>query len=100
MKRDDRCRRTEMSVETPDPDRDRSLTVDCGNCPGRAGPVDGGGFCEGCVVGFLLGREDDDAVVHDICEERALRLLAQSGMLREVVGRMGHVEAERRFASA
>lgn len=89
-----------MSFETQDPDRDRSVSLDCTDCPGRAGPVNGGGFCEGCVVAFLLGREDDDAVVHDICEERALRLLAQSGMLREVVGRMGHLEADRRFASA
>lgn len=37
--------------------------------------------CGDCVVTFLLGREPDEAVVFDVAEERALRLLAGAGMV-------------------
>jgi hypothetical protein len=37
--------------------------------------------CEDCVVTFVVGREPGDAVVIDSEEERAVRLLANAGLL-------------------
>ncbi|MCC7075934.1 MAG: hypothetical protein IT198_02310 [Acidimicrobiia bacterium] len=81
--------------------------VDCDRCPvrgagrhARGHEPDGHDACDDCVVAYLLGRDADDAVVHDMCEERALRLLDGAGLLGEVVGRMDHAEAELRFATA
>jgi hypothetical protein len=37
--------------------------------------------CEGCVVTFICDREPDDAIVIDVAEARALRLLGQSGLV-------------------
>lgn len=37
--------------------------------------------CGDCVVSFLLGREPDDAVVIDVAEVRALRTLADAGLV-------------------
>ncbi len=36
--------------------------------------------CDDCVVTFLCSREPDDAVVVDVSEVRALRLLADTGL--------------------
>ena len=36
--------------------------------------------CDDCIVTFLCSREPDDAVVIDVAEVRALRLLADSGL--------------------
>jgi hypothetical protein len=53
-----------------------SLTISCDDCVMRATPA-----CEGCVVTFICGREPDDAIVIDVEEERALRLLGRSGLV-------------------
>jgi hypothetical protein len=37
--------------------------------------------CDGCVVSFICGREPDDAIIIDVAEERALRLLGRSGLV-------------------
>lgn len=37
--------------------------------------------CDECVVSFICDREPDDAIVIDVAEERALRLLGQSGLV-------------------
>ncbi len=37
--------------------------------------------CDGCVVSFICGREPDDAVIIDVAEERAIRLLGRSGLV-------------------
>lgn len=40
--------------------------------------------CDDCVVSFICGREPDDAVVIDVAEQRAMRLLARSGLVPEL----------------
>ncbi len=63
---------------------DMWTTVDCDRCPRRR-PNDA--FCGECVVAFIAGRDDDDALVIDVYEERALRALDAGGLLAEVVDR-------------
>jgi len=40
--------------------------------------------CDDCVVTHILGREPGDAVVLDLGEERALRSLAEVGLVPEL----------------
>jgi hypothetical protein len=37
--------------------------------------------CEDCVVTFLCNREPDEAVVFDVAEARAVRLLGAAGLV-------------------
>jgi hypothetical protein len=37
--------------------------------------------CDGCVVTFICDREPDDAVIINVSEERALRILERSGLV-------------------
>jgi len=37
--------------------------------------------CDDCVVTFIIGREPGDALVIDADEERAVRLLANAGLV-------------------
>ena len=37
--------------------------------------------CEDCVVSFICGREPDEAVIIDAEEARAVRLLADAGLV-------------------
>lgn len=53
-----------------------SLTISCDDCSMRATPA-----CEGCVVTFICDREPDDAIVIDVAEERAIRMLGRSGLV-------------------
>lgn len=53
-----------------------TITVECDACS-----MQGSAACEDCVVTFLLSREPDDAVVFDAQEARAMRMLAQAGLL-------------------
>lgn len=53
-----------------------SLTIDCDQCTMQSTAA-----CDGCVVSYICGREPDDAVVIDVAEERALRLLGRSGLV-------------------
>jgi hypothetical protein len=53
-----------------------NMTIDCDVCS-----MQGTEACSDCVVSFICGREPDDAVVFDVAEERALRLLGRSGLL-------------------
>jgi len=44
--------------------------------------------CDDCVVTFICGREPDEAVVIDVAEARAVRLLGEAGLvprLRQVL---------------
>ena len=52
------------------------LTIDCDCCTLRNSNA-----CDDCVVSFLLGREPDDAVVIDADEARAMRSLAEAGLV-------------------
>ena len=51
------------------------LRIDCDDCVGQ-----GTDLCADCVVTFLCEREPDEAVVIDVAEVRALRLLEQGGL--------------------
>ena len=53
-----------------------TLTISCDDCTMRATSV-----CDGCVVTFICDREPDDAIVIDVAEERAIRLLGRSGLV-------------------
>ena len=57
------------------PPPDQALTIDCDDCVMQATSA-----CEDCVVTFLCQREPEDAVVIDVAEVRALRLLADTGL--------------------
>jgi hypothetical protein len=52
------------------------LTIDCAECS-----FEGTTACDDCVVSFLLGREPEQAVVIDVAEARAVRLLGQAGLV-------------------
>lgn len=52
------------------------ITISCDECTARDT-----GACDGCVVSFILGREPDDALIFDVEEERALRMLGRSGLV-------------------
>ncbi|MGQ0833145.1 MAG: hypothetical protein ACT4OV_15870 [Microthrixaceae bacterium] len=54
---------------------DTSLTISCDTCV-----MEGTSACDDCVVTFLCEREPGDAVVIDVAEARALRLLEQGGL--------------------
>jgi hypothetical protein len=55
------------------------MVVDCDECLVRDA-----GTCDSCVVTFILGRDPRDAVVIDVEERRALRLLGGSGLVPEL----------------
>jgi hypothetical protein len=52
------------------------LTIDCADC--RLADSDA---CADCVVTFLCGREPNEAVVIDVAEARAVRLLGDAGLV-------------------
>ncbi len=76
-----------MSAHPHFPSRDHpgSTVIDCEDCIGPSI-----GACDDCVVTFLCEREPDDAIVIDVAEERALRLLADA----DLVPRLRHQRAE------
>ncbi len=53
-----------------------SFTIDCADCRHQHTSV-----CDDCVVSFIVDRQPDDAVVVDVEEARAVRLLAQAGLV-------------------
>ena len=52
------------------------LTIDCAECS-----FEGTTACDDCVVTFLLGHDAAEAVVIDVAEARAVRLLGQAGLV-------------------
>jgi hypothetical protein len=60
------------------------FTISCDDCA-----MQGTSACDGCVVTFICDRDPDDAVVIDVAEERALRLLGRSGLLPPLRHRRG-----------
>jgi hypothetical protein len=52
------------------------VTIDCDECR-----LEGTSACDDCVVTFLLGSERSAAVVIDIAEVRAVRLLGEAGLV-------------------
>lgn len=52
------------------------MTIDCDDCE-----LQGTDACGDCVVSFICGREADEAVVIDVAEVRAVRLLGRAGLV-------------------
>jgi hypothetical protein len=52
------------------------MRIDCDECRMQHTSA-----CEDCVVTFVVNREPGDALVIDSEEERAVRLLAEAGLL-------------------
>ena len=52
------------------------LTIDCDECE-----LQGTHACDDCVVTFLCQRAPSEAVVIDVAEARAVRLLGQAGLV-------------------
>jgi hypothetical protein len=53
-----------------------TLTFSCGDCE-----FEGTDACADCVVSFVLDREPGDAIVIDVEEIRAVRLLSDAGLV-------------------
>jgi hypothetical protein len=51
------------------------LRISCDECV-----MEGTSACDDCVVTFLCGREPGDAILIDVAEARALRLLERGGL--------------------
>jgi hypothetical protein len=56
-----------------------AFEISCETCTMRHRDV-----CDDCVVTFICGREADDAVVLDLAEQRAVRMLAAAGLVPEL----------------
>ncbi len=57
------------------PSTDEVLTIDCDQCVMQHTDA-----CDDCVVTFLCTPREQQAVVVDVAEARALRLLADTGL--------------------
>ena len=53
-----------------------TLTIECDGCI-----MQGSDVCSDCVVTFICDRAPEDAVVFDVAEERALRVLGRNGLV-------------------
>jgi hypothetical protein len=58
---------------------DQVLTIDCDGCSMRNTTA-----CDDCVVTFICNREPHEAVIIDVAEERAVRMLIRSGLVPEL----------------
>lgn len=56
-----------------------TTTIDCDSCIMQHTPV-----CDDCVVTFLCDRDVTEAVVVEISDLRAMRLLADAGLVPEL----------------
>jgi hypothetical protein len=56
-----------------------TLTIDCADCELQATAA-----CDDCVVSVICGREAHDAVVIDVAEVRAMRLLGAAGLVPQL----------------
>lgn len=55
------------------------LILDCNECS-----MQGTAACDDCVVSYILDRPQDEALVFDVEQERALRSLSGAGLVPEV----------------
>ena len=58
---------------------DATISISCDDCRLQHTPA-----CDDCLVSFVLHREPDDAVVVDVDEARAMRMLARAGLVPEL----------------
>lgn len=63
------------------------FTISCDDCTMRATSA-----CGDCVVTFLCEREPDEAITIDLVEQRAVRLLADAGLVPRLRHQAGRVE--------
>ncbi len=56
-----------------------SLRIDCDECAMQHTPT-----CDDCLVTFICTRRPDEAVVVDVAEVRAMRLLSDAGLVPEL----------------
>lgn len=73
-----------MSPPSSDPSSDPTsehgaLSIDCDECAMQHTSA-----CDDCVVTFICSREPGEALVIDVAEERALRLLSGAGLVPEL----------------
>ena len=59
-----------------------SLTISCSDCV--MADTDA---CDGCVVPFICDRDPLDALVIDVAEARAVRLLGRAGLVPPLLHR-------------
>lgn len=71
-------------------DEGASISISCDDCELQKTEA-----CDDCLVSFVLGRDPDDAVVIDVEEARALRLLSGAGL----VPRLRHSGADPHWAA-
>ncbi len=55
---------------------DQTFSIDCNDCVMQHTAV-----CSDCVVSFVVSRSPGDALVVDVSEARAVRLLTNAGLL-------------------
>jgi hypothetical protein len=55
---------------------DEVVSISCEDCELRATEA-----CDDCLVSFVLGRDPEDAIVIDVAEARALRMLSGAGLV-------------------
>ncbi|MBW3601880.1 MAG: hypothetical protein KY434_04165 [Actinobacteria bacterium] len=68
-----------MGVPAKERAMGENITIDCGECV-----MEGTSACDDCVVTFLCGRDPDEAVIIDVAEARAVRMLAAAGLVPEL----------------
>jgi hypothetical protein len=55
------------------------MLIDCDDCR-----MQGTTACDDCVVTFIVNREPDDAVIIDVAEARAVRMLSEAGLVPQL----------------
>ena len=55
------------------------LRIDCDDCALQETDA-----CDDCLVSYICSREPNDAIVIDVAEERAIRLLSGAGLVPEL----------------
>ncbi len=55
---------------------DTTISISCDDCELRDTSA-----CDDCLVSFVLNRDPDDAVVVDVEEARAMRMLSRAGLV-------------------
>jgi hypothetical protein len=68
--------RTASQLAVATTPRTGELIIDCDTCIMRRTEV-----CRNCVVTFLIDRDDQGAVVLDFAEVRAMKMLADAGLV-------------------
>ena len=58
---------------------DGGMLIDCDDCR-----MQGTTACDDCVVTFIVNREPDDAVIIDVAEARAVRMLSEAGLVPQL----------------